>query len=178
MKVRMVVILVMLVGAVVISPGCLNSAPAVQPVQNPTSSPASVTTQVTQAPNAPVTVAVTTAPTGALQYPAAPEYVKRPYGFVPSTYHPGYQARLQESHLDKDMVTGDRRIVGTVKNIGSETIDLLVVTADLYNNQGYLVGTQSVDVYYLEAGKTWQFRTDPITVPDYSYYEIARVFTG
>ncbi|HTY15595.1 MAG TPA: FxLYD domain-containing protein [Methanoregulaceae archaeon] len=178
MKVRMVVLLVMFVGVVVISPGCLNSSPAVQPVQNTPSSPASVANQATPVTSVPVPVAVTTVPTGAIQNPAAPEYIRRPYGFVPSTYHPGYQARLQESHLDKDLVTGDRRIVGTVKNTGSERIDLLVVTADLYNNQGYLVGTSSVDVYYLEPGKTWEFRTDPITVPDYSYYEIASVFTG
>jgi hypothetical protein len=178
MKIGMVFLFVLFVGVAIFSPGCLNSTPATQPVQITPSSPASVAAQVTTTTNVPVPVAVTAVPTGATQNPAAPEYVKRPYGFVPSTYHPGYQARLQESHLDKDMVTGDRRIVGTVKNIGSETIDLIVVTADLYNNQGYLVGTESVDVYYLGAGKTWQFRTEPITVPDYSYYEIATVFTG
>jgi hypothetical protein len=177
MKVRNVALFVMLIGVVVLLAGCLNSQPAAQPAQNTTTSPASVARQVTPVTNAPGSVAVTTVPTGAIQNPA-PVYVKRPYGYVPSTYNPGYQAKLQESHLDKDMVTGERRIVGTVKNIGSETIDLTVVTADLYNNQGYLIGTVSVEVYYLEPGKTWEFRTEPITFPDYSYYEISRVFTG
>ncbi len=178
MKLGIFVLLVALACVVVVSPGCLSSSPTAQPVQSTPSSPASATAQVTTPPSVSVPVVVTTVPTGVIQNPAAPEYVKRPYGYVPSTYHPGYQARLLESHIDKDMATGDRRIVGTVKNIGTETIDLLVVTADLYNNQGYLIGTVSVDVYYLGAGKTWQFRSEPITVPDYSYYEIARVFTG
>ena len=178
MNLTTVVLLVILIGIVVVSPGCLNSQPAAQPVKSTTlPTPASPASQVTQVTSVPVPVAVTTVPADVIQN-SAPVYIKRPYGFVPSTYHPGYQAKLIESHLDKDMVTGDRRIVGTVKNIGSETIDLLEVTAGLYNNQGYLVGTTSVDVYYLLPGKTWEFRTDPITVPDYSYYEIAGVFTG
>ena len=78
------------------------------------------------------------------------------------SYRSGYQATLQESHLDKDTLTGERTIVGTVKNMGTETIDLVSVTVNLYNNQGYLIGSLSPRVYYLEPGKTWQFRTDPV----------------
>ena len=62
--------------------------------------------------------------------------------------------------------------------MGTETIDLVSVTVNLYNNQGYLIGSLSPRVYYLEPGKTWQFRTDPVTLPDYAYYEIADIFTG
>jgi hypothetical protein len=177
MKYQKAALIVIVIGALVLLAGCLNNTPpATPPVQ--TTTPVSVVSQSIPVPSEPVPVSVTAVPTSAIQNTVATAYVKRPYGFVPSTYHPGYQAKLLESHLDKNMATGDRTIVGTVKNIGSETIELVVVTADLYNSQGYLIGTSSVDIYYLQPGKTWQFRTEPILFPDYSYYEISAVFTG
>jgi hypothetical protein len=176
MKDQKVVIFVIVIGVFVLLAGCLSTQPATAPVQNTT--PVSVARQSTPVTSAPSPVSVTTtAPASIIENPP-PLYVKRPYGFAPSVYHPGYQAKLLESHLEKDLVTGDRTIVGTVKNIGSETIDLVVVTVDLYNSQGYVIGTVSEEVYYLPQGKTWQFRTEPIIFPDYSYYEIASMFTG
>lgn len=179
MKVQNVVLLVMFFGMVFISAGCLNTQPALQPVQTATitTSPTAIIQQGAPVTNVPATVFVTTSPTNVVQNPA-PVYVKRPYGFEPESFNPGYKVKLQESHLEKDPFTGEQTIVGTVKNIGSDTIDFVEVTINFYNDQGFVIGSDSVELYYFQPGKIWQFRTRPISFPGYFYYEIANVFTG
>ena len=178
MKVQKRVLPVVFLCMVVFFAGCLNTQPVSQPVQtSATTSQQAVVQQGTPASSVAPPVSATSPP-AVISQSQAPVYVKRPYGFEPYSYQAGYQATLQESHLDKDPATGERTIVGTVKNTGSDTIGLVAVTINLYNNQGFVIGSPSVEIYYLQPGKTWQFRTDPITQSDYSYYEIADVFTG
>jgi hypothetical protein len=177
MKVPGIVVLLMIIFVLLFSAGCLSTQPAPQAVPSGTTAPT-----VTGQPS----IAVTTTPAPVSVITPPPEitpvqalaYVKRPYGFVQYSYNPGYQAVLQDSHLETDPATGEQTIVGTIKNIGSETIDLVVVTADLYSSEGNAIGSISAEMNYLQPNKIWKFRAGPFSNPDYSYYKIMEVFTG
>ena len=104
-------------------------------------------------------------------------YVKRPYGYHQYIYHPGYQVTPVESHVETDQ-SGNQVIVGRVKNEGSETIDLVVVTINLYNSNGYQIGNRYASADFLKPGRSFMYTTSPITEKGFAYHEIADVFAG
>lgn len=104
-------------------------------------------------------------------------YVSRPFGYVQYQYNPGHSVRLLDSHVETDP-SGGRVVVGTIRNEGKDRIDLMVATVNLFNAEGYLIGSSSVNASYLGPGRTWKFRTAPIFDPDFRSHEIAEIFTG
>ncbi len=161
--------------AMLIFAGCMSPFPVNQGPQ--VSSPAATPTPV-------VTPVVTGQQTGLPSNPVPEEteipvvsYVKRPFGLVQYTYNPSHRVRLLESHMETGP-TGTRMIVGTIKNIGPERIDLVVVTITLFNADGYAIGSTSSEVYYLEPDRVWKFRTTPFTMDDVKSHQVAEIFTG
>jgi len=103
--------------------------------------------------------------------------VKRPYGYHQYIYHPGYLVTPVESHVETDQ-SGNQVIVGRVKNEGSETIDLVVVTINLYNSNGYQIGNRYASADFLKPGRSYMYTTSPITEKGFAFHEIADVFAG
>jgi hypothetical protein len=156
--------------------GCVKIRPGDDTIPAPT-----LVLKETSAINIPPSTTFTTIPTGtaiSIETPVPmPAYVKRPFGYVQYTYNPGHMITLQESHVETDPA-GARTIVGTIKNTGAEQIDLVVVTANLYNANGNIIGTAIAEMNYLEPGRVWKFRTGPFSMTEFQYHQIAEIFTG
>jgi hypothetical protein len=73
---------------------------------------------------------------------------------------------------------GRQVISGKIKNTGAQRIDHIVVTFNLYNRNGEVIGNTYARLDYLLPGKVWRFQSDPITVAGFSSFEIADIFTG
>jgi hypothetical protein len=160
----------------ILSAGCANPAPVNQGSQVSIPTTAVVTPATTQQVIAPETVMPaspvpeeTPVPMGA--------YVKRPFGYVQYQYNPAHKVRLLETHVETDQ-TGARMIVGTIKNIGRDRIDLVTVTITLFDADGNAIGSVMDEVNYLEPDKVWKFRTTPFIMSDFRSHQIAEIFTG
>ena len=155
-----------------LSAGCMNTAPVNQV------SPVSIPPQ--RLPHPPITTQVTAPGTVAPSNPVPEEtpvpmeaYVKRPFGLVQYQYNPAHKVRLLESHVETDP-TGARMIVGTIKNIGTDRIDLVTVTITLFDADGNVIGSVTDEVNYLEPNKVWKFRTTPFTMSDLGLTRLRR----
>jgi hypothetical protein len=104
-------------------------------------------------------------------------YVNRPFGHIQYEYNPAHKVRLLESHVETDPA-GTRTVVGTIKNIGTERIDLVTVTISLFDADGNIIGSVYSEVNYLEPNRVWKFRTNPFTMSDFRTHQVAEIFTG
>jgi hypothetical protein len=156
--------------------GCANPAPLNQVSQVPIPTTAVVTPSITPQVTAPETV-VPSSPVPEETPVPMDAYVKRPFGFVQYQYNPAHKVRLLESHVETDP-TGARMIVGTIKNTGSDRIDLVTVTITLFDADGNAIGSVMDEVNYLEPNKVWKFRTTPFIMSDFRSHQVAEIFTG
>jgi hypothetical protein len=105
-------------------------------------------------------------------------YIQRPYGYTPYTIDMSQAVSIQ----DRGQITNDEQgrqvISGKIKNIGTQRIDHIEVTFDLYNRNGEVIGNTYAQLDYLLPGKVWKFQSDPITAAGFSSFEIGDVFTG
>jgi hypothetical protein len=157
-------------------PGCVSPAPANPAPVTPAQSSTMATPVVTQA----VYAAGTTLPVNPIpeETPVPMQaYVKRPFGLVQYEYNPAHKVKLLDSHVETDS-TGAKMVVGTIKNIGTERIDLVTVTINLFDADGNVIGSASSEVNYLEPNKVWKFRAVPSTMTDFRSHQIAEIFTG
>jgi hypothetical protein len=162
--------------ALLMSSGCMNTS-RVNPV-SPVSIPPSTLPTPTINPVVTVTGTVA-APNPVPEETQVPveAYTKRPFGFVKYEYNSAHKVRLLDTHVETDQ-TGARMIAGTIKNIGTERIDLVVVTVWLLDADGNIIGSTSSEVNYLEPNKVWKFRTTPFTMSDFRTHQVAEIFTG
>jgi hypothetical protein len=105
-------------------------------------------------------------------------YIQRPYGYTPFTIDMSQAVSIQDRGQTTIDEQGRQVISGKIKNIGSQRIDYIVVTFDLYNRNGEVIGNSYARLDYLLPGKVWKFQSDPITVAGFSSFEIAGIFTG
>jgi hypothetical protein len=165
--------------ALFLSSGCTNTAPVSQ--VPPISSLATAIATPSTTSQAVVSItSITSEPANPVpeETPVQVDgYVKRPFGFVRYEYNPTHKVRLLESHVETDP-TGARMIVGTIKNIGAERIDLVTVTITLFDADGNEIGSVGSEIDYLDPNKVWKFRTAPITMSDFKSHQIAEIFTG
>ncbi len=157
-------------------PGCVNQVPVNQAPPAPAQSTMMSTPVVTQQ----VSNTGTTAPVNPIpeETPVPMQaYVKRPFGLVQYEYNPAHKVRLLESHVETDS-SGARMVVGTIKNIGTERVDLVTVTITLFDADGNAIGSVSSEVNYLEPNKVWKFRAIPSTLSDFRSHQVAEIFTG
>ena len=159
-----------------VSAGCTNPAQVNQ--VSPGSAPDTTITTTTFTPHSTIPgTAVPASPIPEETLIPVDAYINRPFGFVKYEYNPTHKVRLLESHVETDP-TGARMIVGTIKNIGTERIDLVVVTITLFDADGYAIGNVNSEVNYLDPNKVWKFRTNPFTMSDFRTHQVAEIFTG
>jgi hypothetical protein len=170
-------IIVVLLAIFLVSAGCVTQSPVNTRVTAvPSQSPAINTQEITSTVSPAVTFeqAIPTL----LETPVPVQaYIKMPFGYVQYVYNPAHSVRLLESHVETDS-SGAQVIIGTIKNIGPDRIDLIVVTITLYDADGNVIGSSSTDANYIDPNKVWKFRTDPLTRNDFKNYKIAEIFTG
>ena len=165
----------LLVAAVLICSGCISPTPGTSPAPSPVENRSPLVPTVTTG-----TVTVTPGTTGLVpdETPiTAIAYVKRPYGYVQYEYNPAHSVRLLSTDVEKDP-SGFPRVTGTIKNTGKERIDLVVVTIHLLDADGEIIDSVSEETQYLEPGKTWKYRTEPVTLPDFKSQQVVDIFTG
>jgi hypothetical protein len=104
-------------------------------------------------------------------------YVRRPYGYKQFSVSGTHAVIPVESHVETDQ-SGTKVIVGRVKNEGSATIDLVVVTLNLYDANGYLIGNRYMSADFLKPGRTFKYTTSPITEPGFVNFEVGDIFSG
>lgn len=104
-------------------------------------------------------------------------YVRRPYGYQQYSVSGTRAVIPVESHVETDKTTGNQVIVGRVKNEGSATVDLVVVTLNLYDANGYLIGNRYMSADFLKPGRTFKYTT-PVTEPGFVNFEVADIFSG
>ena len=105
-------------------------------------------------------------------------YIQRPYGYTPYTIDMSQAVSIQDRGQTTIDEQGRQVISGKIKNTGAQRIDHIVVTFNLYNRNGEVIGNTYAQLDYLLPGKVWKFQSDPITVAGFSSFEIADVFTG
>ncbi|HOT03524.1 MAG TPA: FxLYD domain-containing protein [Methanolinea sp.] len=103
--------------------------------------------------------------------------IKTPYGYLITTPTTGVRLSVIEIKDDVD-ATGQRIIIGKIKNDESYRIDHITVNFNLYNSNGNLLGNTYASVNSLGPGKVWRFSTQPFAYRDYQYYEMSGIFTA
>jgi hypothetical protein len=119
--------------------------------------------------------AQTNAPQNIPSLPSA--YIRRPYGYQQYSVSGTYLITPVESHVETDQ-SGNQVIVGRVKNEGSTTVDLVVVTLNLYDANGFLIGNRYASADFLKPGRTFKYTTSPITETGFVNFEVADIFSG
>jgi hypothetical protein len=104
-------------------------------------------------------------------------YIRRPYGYQQHSVSGTHLVTPVESHVETDQ-SGNQVIVGRVKNDGSATIDLVVVTLNLYDANGYLIGNRYASADFLKPGRNFKYTTLPITEKGFVNFEVADIFSG
>lgn len=177
MKLNSALIIMFLVLTIVLLvPGCVSQVPVNQATMTPTPSTTIITPVVTQAVTAYGTTATINQIPEETPIPVQ-AYVKRPFGFVQYQYNPAHKVRLLDSHVETDS-TGAKIVAGTIKNIGTERIDLVTVTITLFDADGNAIESVSSEVNYLEPSKIWKFRSTPSKISDFRSHQVAEIFTG
>jgi hypothetical protein len=175
LETRLITPFILLIVLLLLS-GCLSPAPVnqVTPVSTPS------TTVITPISTSQVSATGTVTPGNPIPEETLipmKAYVNRPFGLVQYEYNPAHKVRLLESHVETDP-TGARTVVGTIKNIGTERIDLATVTISLFDADGNIIGSVYSEVNYLEPNRVWKFRTNTFTMSDFRTHQVAEIFTG
>ncbi len=104
-------------------------------------------------------------------------YVKRPYGYVASSKITKVNLSIVDTYVDRKS-KNEAYIKGTIKNLDDKTIDVLVITFNLFNANGEQIDNAYVSIDYLGGKKTWKFSTDPITRSDFQFERYASIYAG
>ncbi len=103
--------------------------------------------------------------------------VKRPYGYI-QTNREG-QANLSIIKTSIDRYSQDHAVIrGEIKNLDDKTIDVIVITFNLYNADGYQIGNAYATIDYLAPKTTWKFMTDPIERSDFQFERYGSIYIG
>lgn len=105
-------------------------------------------------------------------------YIRRPYGYVAYQSTTPQPVSVQDNGQIGIDPSGHQIITGKIKNAGLERINSLVITINLYNANGEVIGNTYASVDYLPPGAVWKFRSTPFDYPDYQYHQISEIFTG
>jgi hypothetical protein len=105
-------------------------------------------------------------------------YIRRPYGYVAYESTTSQPVSVQDTGQIGIDPSGHQVITGKIKNVGAGRINSLVITINLYNANGEVIGNTYASVDYLAPGAVWKFRSTPFDYPDYQYHQISEIFTG
>ena len=104
-------------------------------------------------------------------------FVSRPFGYLECTEDTHANLSIKKTYIDR--VARDKAYIrGEIKNLDDKTIDVIVLTFNLYNADGDQIGNAYATVDYLEPKKIWKFSTEPITHSDFKFERYSSVFIG
>ncbi len=104
-------------------------------------------------------------------------YVSRPFGYLECTEDSTVNLSIKKTYIDR--VAKDKAYIkGEIRNLDDKTIDIIVITFNLFNADGDQIGNAYATIDYLEPKKTWKFSTEPITRSDFKFERFGSVFTG
>jgi len=104
-------------------------------------------------------------------------YVSRPFGYLECTGDSNVNLSIIKTYID--WVSGDEAFIkGEIKNLDDRTIDLIIITFNLYNADGHQIGNAYASINYLEPKNTWKFTTEPINTPGFKFERFGSIFTG
>lgn len=104
-------------------------------------------------------------------------FVSRPFGYLECMEDTHANISVKKTYVDR--VSRDKAYIrGEIKNLDDKTIDVIVLTFNLYNADGDQIGNAYATVDYLEPKKTWKFSTDPINRPDFKFERYGSIFVG
>lgn len=104
-------------------------------------------------------------------------YLKRPYGYLQSSRESSANLSIIKTSIER--YSKSRAVIkGEIKNLDSKTLDLVVVTFNLFNADGYQIGNAYASIDYLAPKTTWKFMTDPIERSDFQFEKYASIYTG
>jgi hypothetical protein len=109
--------------------------------------------------------------------PGMTMYVQRPYGYIKSTQ--ASQVKLSIIKTDIERISKSTSVIkGEIKNLDEKTIDLIVITFNLYNADGDQIGNAYASIDYLAPKSTWKFVTDPIDRSDFQFEQYGSIYVG
>ncbi len=109
--------------------------------------------------------------------PGMTMYVQRPYGYIKSTQT--NQANLSIVKTEIERYSKSKAVIkGELRNLDDKTIDLVVLTFNLYNADGDQIGNAYASIDYLPPKATWKFVTDPIERSDFQFEQYGSIYVG
>jgi len=104
-------------------------------------------------------------------------FVSRPFGYLECTHDSQVNLSIKKTYIDR--VSRDKAYIkGEIRNLDDKTIDLIVITFNLFNADGDQIGNAYASIDYLEPKKTWKYSTDAILRSDFKFERYGSVFTG
>jgi len=109
--------------------------------------------------------------------PGVTLYIQRPYGYIQSTQ--ANYANLSIVKTEIERYSKSKAVIkGELKNLDDKTIDLIVITFNLYNADGDQIGNAYASVDYLAPKSTWKFFTEPIERSDFQFERYGSIYVG
>jgi hypothetical protein len=104
-------------------------------------------------------------------------YLKRPYGYIRSSADTGANLSIVKTEIER--YSKSKAVIrGEIKNLDDRMIDLIVITFNLYNADGYQIGNAYASIDYLSPKTTWKFVTDPIERSDFQFERYGSIYIG
>ena len=104
-------------------------------------------------------------------------FVSRPFGYLECTEDSMVNLSIKKTYIDR--ISRDKAYIkGEIRNLDDKTIDIIVLTFNLFNADGDQIGNAYATIDYLEPKKTWKFSTDVIDRSDFKFERYGSIFTG
>ena len=104
-------------------------------------------------------------------------YVSRPFGYMECMENDQVNLTIVRTYIDR--VSKDKAYIrGEIRNQDDKTIDLIVITFNLFNANGEQIGNAYASIDYLEPKRTWKFSTEPILGSEFRFERFGSIFTG
>lgn len=104
-------------------------------------------------------------------------YISRPYGYVETSEDTQVNLSIRKTYIDR--VSQDKAYIkGEIKNLDDKTIDVIIITFNLFNADGKQIGNAYASIDYLEPKGEWIFSTEPITRTDFKFERYGSIYTG
>ncbi|PWR74961.1 FxLYD domain-containing protein [Methanospirillum stamsii] len=104
-------------------------------------------------------------------------YISRPYGYVETSEDTQVNLSIRKTYIDR--VSRDKAYIkGEIKNLDDKTIDVIIITFNLFNADGKQIGNAYASIDYLEPKGEWIFSTEPITRTDFKFERYGSIYTG
>lgn len=104
-------------------------------------------------------------------------YISRPFGYIESSEDSQVNLSIKKTYIDR--VSRDKAYIrGEIKNLDDKTIDIIIITFNLFNADGKQIGNAYASIDYLEPKTEWVFSTEPIAGSDFKFERYGSIYAG